>query len=481
MLGPLLIFFLARTLAPPVPTHISNDPNTLSPIFARVTGCLRDPTKIRSIWDLLYNCLGTIAVCTYIAIHPNIPCRNLSSGRKLWRKMKTTAFALFAPELVIMWAMRQRLAACKIAKQYRECEWTKIHGFFVQMGGLVYYDGKKYRVLTVDGTSTGEIYLSGEKETEMKDIRMPLISEEEIQDKAKGDFLSKLVVVMQTSWFIFQCFACYTQGLVVTELELVTLAFATINIITYILWWNKPLSAAYPIYFNKNGERVPGPLGKNRLRPKPWLSEQYWGISFTWPWEWGHSESAEQRQPSLKDDIARRRSFVVVVWKRLLTQPIMHIIHSTLELMDESCPSGASVGSYYSGRLSLEDWVVLGYFSSFIEALFGGIHLIAWNYSVPTTAEKILWRTSSMVITAVPIFFAFRYSLILIKREYEPEGWTGTVLNWITIVNDWIAVFGGICYALARAALFVEAFIALRDLPPSAYENIAWSAFIPHI
>ncbi|KAF8640191.1 hypothetical protein AX16_010246 [Volvariella volvacea WC 439] len=33
----------------------------------------------------------------------------------------------------------------------------------------------------------------------------PTISEEEIMDKAKGDFLAKVVVVMQTSWFVVQC------------------------------------------------------------------------------------------------------------------------------------------------------------------------------------------------------------------------------------------------------------------------------------
>jgi hypothetical protein len=33
------------------------------------------------------------------------------------------------------------------------------------------------------------------------------ISQKEIEDKAKGDFLSKSIVVFQTTWFITQCVA----------------------------------------------------------------------------------------------------------------------------------------------------------------------------------------------------------------------------------------------------------------------------------
>ncbi|KAF8641438.1 hypothetical protein AX16_009951 [Volvariella volvacea WC 439] len=47
---------------------------------------------------------------------------------------------------------------------------------------------------------------------------------------------------------------------VITELELVTLAFATLNFITYFLWWSKPLNAEYPVYFRKNGDRISGPM-----------------------------------------------------------------------------------------------------------------------------------------------------------------------------------------------------------------------------
>ncbi len=38
-----------------------------------------------------------------------------------------------------------------------------------------------------------------------------------------------------------------------------------------------------------------------------------------------------------------------------------------------------------------------------------------------------------------------------------------------------------IFYAVARGYIFVEAFIGLRDLEGSAFVNVDWSAYIPHV
>ncbi|KAF9474833.1 hypothetical protein BDN70DRAFT_779290, partial [Pholiota conissans] len=64
--------------------------------------------------------------------------------------------------------------------------------------------------------------------------------EEDIKDRSKGDAISKAFVLLQTMWFIAQCISRWLAKLPVTELEVVTLAFAMLNIITYALWWHKP-------------------------------------------------------------------------------------------------------------------------------------------------------------------------------------------------------------------------------------------------
>lgn len=75
----------------------------------------------------------------------------------------------------------------------------------------------------------------------------PDVTEEEISDKSKGDLLTKLLVVLQTTWFAVQCVARWMVHLPVTELEIMTFSFAVLNFITYALWWQKPLSVGVGI------------------------------------------------------------------------------------------------------------------------------------------------------------------------------------------------------------------------------------------
>jgi len=56
-----------------------------------------------------------------------------------------------------------------------------------------------------------------------------------------------LIAILQTTWFILQCIARGQQKLTLTELELVTLALASLNAVTYVFWWHKPLGIQVPI------------------------------------------------------------------------------------------------------------------------------------------------------------------------------------------------------------------------------------------
>ena len=72
-------------------------------------------------------------------------------------------------------------------------------------------------------------------------VDWPNITEQEIKDKSKGDYLSKGIVVLQTTWFTVQFFARAASRLTITELEVVTFAFSTLIGVIYYLWWDKPL------------------------------------------------------------------------------------------------------------------------------------------------------------------------------------------------------------------------------------------------
>jgi len=121
------------------------------------------------------------------------------------------------------------------------------------MGGFTYFDGEIERVLDFDdfrrllGIPFWTHRSESVQEPKPRQISFPTITAAEIQDKARGDFLSKAIVILQSIWFIVQCVARGKQGLALTELELVTLALASLNGVMYYFWWDKPLGVNEPV------------------------------------------------------------------------------------------------------------------------------------------------------------------------------------------------------------------------------------------
>ncbi|KAF9465871.1 hypothetical protein BDZ94DRAFT_1281207 [Collybia nuda] len=166
----------------------------------------------------------TIFACTWIAVHPNIPAADDTLLVIGFRRAGLVLCGMVVPEIIILWAMRQWYSARKIGQEHKAKGWTITHGFFLQMGGFMMCDRKNppYPIQLDDLVTR---YAKGE-------IDWPEITECKIRDRSKGDAFSKGVVVFQTSWFLIQCIGRGAVGLAITELELVTLAFAALNAVT---------------------------------------------------------------------------------------------------------------------------------------------------------------------------------------------------------------------------------------------------------
>lgn len=136
--------------------------------------------------------------------------------------------------------------------------WTMAHAHFLQMGG--------FKLCTIN---SDKILLPrmGRYQTKQKGLRVwegvlmynsfrillaegkidfPNISEDEINDRSKGDALSKGIALLQIIWFIAQLIARACQHLTITEVELTTAALAGLNSIMYLFWWSKPLNVRCP-------------------------------------------------------------------------------------------------------------------------------------------------------------------------------------------------------------------------------------------
>ena len=117
--------------------------------------------------------------------------------------------------------------------------WTKTHGYFIQMGGFMLYEGNTAKgVLPPERFS--ELLTAGK-------IAFPTVTVAEIEDRSKADGFSKTIAMGQTLWFVTQCLARTAQHIDLTLVELLTLSLAVLNGVMYFLWWHKPLDVRCPI------------------------------------------------------------------------------------------------------------------------------------------------------------------------------------------------------------------------------------------
>ncbi|KAF8645313.1 hypothetical protein AX16_007910 [Volvariella volvacea WC 439] len=494
LLATLFLAALAHSLASPLPAPLpgSTIPSPVCVVAATITASRCDPTRTRTIFDILNSCIGVILLCTYISMHHNIPDQNDSRARVAWLKLRTTLYALIAPEVVIMWAIRQRIMAGRIAEENKHRGWTRTHGFFVQMGGLMQREVQGVETYKVAGA---DIIVDWGR------LKIPHIPEKEIKDHGKGDLLAKAVVVVQTTWFVAQCIARHVEGLVLTEIELVTLAFATLNVITYGLWWDKPLNVEYPIYFDEKGVRTDGPHARDDQQKVNLDGEEaqvgdlrgYVVLSEKRVWYqriWGRMKDSvaglcdvcQKNWQGMKRSWRKsvhKRGVIATVARAVVVAPFMTAFRPLWNMMDEEGETNrsTSVHPFYAASMDVKDRFIASLYGSAIGVIFGGIHLIAWDFQFPTTTEFWLWRVSSLVLTITPLNLVLGYTLLIAHEKSDAKLLES--IGYILIVP---ALFlGPPLYFAARIILLFIALFTLRDLPDIAYQNVRWTEFFPHI
>ncbi|KAF5339478.1 hypothetical protein D9758_015326 [Tetrapyrgos nigripes] len=118
---------------------------------------------IRTTKDIVTSCLTVIILCTWTSVHPNVPnlCRSEHPALVFLDRAKIFFVAFVAPELMVLWSIRQWVAARRMAKRYKGISddsvsyayqrlilngypsvynWTISHAFLALMGGFAYYD-----------------------------------------------------------------------------------------------------------------------------------------------------------------------------------------------------------------------------------------------------------------------------------------------------------------------------------------------------
>ncbi|KAJ7262781.1 hypothetical protein B0H12DRAFT_308132 [Mycena haematopus] len=340
-----------------------------------------DFDNCRKLFILIWRCIVTIAACTWVSVHPNVPPPNQSWWAHFWRRLKMMLSAIIGPEVMVGFAARQYFGARHLSKG-AEYGFSNTHAFFFCMGGFVSQAGHPIAtVQQLDNPRFGRKYQEA--------IRS--VHEADIKDKSKGDALTKGLALVQVLWFITQFLVRINQHLVVTELELATLGFAMINIFIWGLWWDKPLRAERQIVIGSSEERE----SINRA-PLTALAHCVLMIS-------GFMGDAKY-------------------------DPL----------------STTSVPSFWSLPLDDGFSLRVFGITALVGSAFGAIHCAAWNALFPTIIEMWLWRFSSLVILALPpILLLLAWILYMLRKSRLKDTWFGKAIwaiSW-TFIHGCVPIY----------------------------------------
>ena len=354
-----------------------------------------------------------------------------------------------------------------------ESGWKRVHGHFLQMGGFVIDEpGKEPYTLSPEHLE----YL-----LERRKIMFPTIRVEDIEDKSKADIIAKGFVAVQTLWFVTQCIARRLQELPITELELVTLAFAAFNGITYFFWWHKPLDVRCPVHLQLVGQN--SFIYMNEGSPANSTICQFFRDIFHY--------ISDILFFNIVDDIQEEG----VVWAlrrrlMLLVSPFIYV-REILHQMTESDASAnishdaTRVPIFYALKLGVTKEYSMDCIVSFCAMIFGAIHCVAWNFHFPSLTERTMWRVSSLIIFCVPaVLFFFSLLRLLCIHSFSNRP---ALVNFTDIdtmdrakVVHALNIIGLIAYIPSRIIIVFLALLSLRSPGVKAFVDVNWTSFFPH-
>ncbi|KAG2137506.1 hypothetical protein DEU56DRAFT_887260 [Suillus clintonianus] len=471
-LSPLIILFLLH-----IPFLCASLPN-LNDTSISALDVSESPStgNTRSLWDIIWSCTATLFACTWTAIHPNIPGMEEGIVTVWSRRLGIMIVALIAPELIITWATLQFLSARGIAKDFNDAfcarlrqtrgsghsdirqsmatallgiptsdernrqrpsaphaadrnfrEWTVTHGFFAWMGGFMLYVNDEPQA-----TLRPDEILSFVRN---RSVDVPAIVEADIEDRSKGDALSKGIAVLQLAWFVLQLVARLAQNLPMTLLEIDTLAVAALFSIAYGFWWKKPKDVGRPYAVHWKATSPPGRLAYSQA--SEFLSDKSWFV------------------------------YLVPFLKPLIGFMGIMVIISPHAVREHRVPS---LGGYNDHLNGSDNHVITLFIGCVSGMVFGVIHCLGWNVLFQGHVEQILWRAASLAIISTP-------ASILLLFCYVIWGTRWTSLGRSVAIALAASFF---IYIVARVTLVVLLLMSLRSLPPGVYDAVAWTKFFPH-
>ena len=417
----------------------------------------------RGTFDILWSCLFTIFLCTWVSLHLNIPAMHETYWDQFFRKMRWMAQAIMAPEFVLCLATGQKVEAERSVKQFKNSrrpewpEWKIRHAFYANMGGFVLHP-RESAPFPINARQLHWLVLHGY-------LDYPAITAKEVWDKSKADGFQKALTCLQTGWFIIQIVGRAIQRLPITTLEITTLSFVLCTLVMFAQWANKPLDVERPTVLTTTKS-----IAEILLEAGDAANE---------PYKLTPLDFIDNQSPSWLTEVQPHLRFRAGPKER----PLPRFTNDRFPVI------GAGPDSIFLFLFTM---------------VYCGIHFVAWNFSFPTSTERYLWHAACITILACAFIFwacetyqdghrlgrwddwyAKLYTKLFPYRAAK-NGRINTMEKarrnrrfipvWEVIVMTPVTVV----YTVARTYIVVEVFLSQRSLPSRAFDSVQWSEFIPH-
>ncbi|KAH3919595.1 hypothetical protein HBH56_016380 [Parastagonospora nodorum] len=420
----------------------------------RAKGWVEQP-NYRGTFDILWVSLVTIGISTYTMLCLNLPAPKDTYVQLVYRRILWMLLGIIGPEFVLTYAAGQwsRAKWSVIAFRDEHPEWHMRHAFFADMGGFVLH--------THDGTVFPVNALQLHWLVRHNYIEFPNITRREVWDKSKQDTFTKVITAFQVGYLVIQCSARAAQRLTITTLELNALAIVVCSLMTSFAWLHKPADVSTPvhIYTTKTVADMIGNL----------------------EWDLTPLDHVDPNGPAYSVNV----------------QPFMG-----MPVLPEERP----IQRIPNDRFPTNPYGAQEYLLCFATLLFTAIHVAGWHFDFPTNTERLLWRISSLLLFGITVAFWFfetiaswtrlgRWKTVYLymfnrqglqrhrrdmtrKQTLQPQ----RKMSELPVLWEFITITPmAIIYGIARLYLIGEAFAELRDVNASAYVNVEWTNFVPHI
>ena len=350
-------------------------------------------------------------------------------------------------------------------EQTPEPRFQLVHAFYAMMGGFAFYrshdDDPPKSLFVVSANPRCNvvvprydtlIYIMKHFPDIITDI-----TEEDILDRAASSGLSKALLVVQVAWFCTNCTSRLIEGLPLSLLEVSTGARAVCALVTYFLWWSKPLNVATP----------------TRLRGKE--ARKVYALLRCSDEEYDNAlEMAKERatgDPLTTGPHDLEKISLAAGALQHLPNPERPPRSSIFENSDHMLFPGTLASTTRNGE-------ICGNITAAISTmLYGFPHFLAWSGRFPTPLERVIWRVASIVVTCSGLvgISAGCLSTWAIKRRviFAP-----TIAGFGIVICSIIAPLS---YALGTGFLLIESVRQLFFLDGATYQLPTWSYYWPHL